>query len=365
MNLLTKTTCGLFLCGALLIAGCGGENSVPSTNFSKLYQTASVAEKYNIGMDKEALNLADNLIVNHREGLDMIVAMQEKIDSGDTELIQKIKDATIRYYARYSIRLQHYPLLNNNGFSLYNRPTKFYQLIPDKEGKFGDHNTSTLREIKSFQSKSSDSASSNPEFLYSTGAFTPKGIWSHTAVWEPSSNELTILWSDNQIYLMSGIHDDKKNHNSICILATPGDIAEGLINGTFPFQEDMTSELLSSFCTFYDDIYLHLPEDVLHQLYVPAKNDKNFMAMSDDDSSFFYVPSLKKLSSDNGDQVYSFQMRFTTGMWGRLPLRTIYIRFRKDGTREWSFNDGKDYYSLNVDWVNRMADYIAKEEHIK
>lgn len=373
MKTLTKATCSLLLIGTLCIAGCGGKKTPPSTSFSKIYQTASMAEQYNPEMEQASINVVDALMVHNREALDMIIAIQKKIDNGDTEFVQKIKDFTISSYARYHIRLQSYsiqPLSDNKGFSLYGRPTKFYLLLPDKEGKFGDHNTAILREINSFISKSDNSTSADPVVLTSDGALLPQPLMndqfqSQEAIWTPSRQELSILWTKDKIYLMSGIHDDKKNHNSVCILSTPGDIAEGMINGTFPFKEDMSSELLQSFLTFYNDIFRYLPEDVTKQLYVPDRNDKDFIAMSNDDSAFLYAPSLKKLNGNGGDKVYSFQMRFTTGPWARMKLRTIYIRFRQDGTREWSFNDGQDYYKLNVEWIKNMANYIAQKEGIK
>lgn len=373
MNLLTKTACGLFLCGTLIMTGCGDDKSAPTVTFSSLYQTAAIDEQYNTEFEQAAINSTDDLMVNHRESLEQIIALQKKIDNGNSQLVQQMKNALISYYDDYGFKLNSYTILNmgdNKGFRLYDRPTKFYQLYPDKEGKFGDHFTATLREIKKFGDDSSKGSDNYPEILARDFFLKPVPLMSDSfqlqeAVWEPSNKDQSMLWTKDNIYLMSGIHDDKKNHNSICILATPGDIAEGMVNGSFPIQEDMSFELLQSFLTFYNEVYVHLPPEIIQQAFVPEATDKNFVKMSDDDSAFFYVPSLKKLDSTGGDKVYSIQMRFTTGMWGRMKLRTIYIRFRKDGTREWSFNDGHDYYKLNVEWVKKMADYIAKKEGIR
>ncbi len=278
--------------------GCGGGSS---TSFQTLYKQAEVEHKCNVEFNKQVIALTDQMVVNEKFLIDQSVAFQKILDKKDKEsenlqtaLLWNQLDNVIKNMKNYDYKGEHFrnyfAVMNNgkiewrkdgkNGSFYYkNRPIKFYLLKPDNNGKFGDALSAKLELIdfapsEEKQNKSNDSDSDM--LLYGTyGRITG----TYRKGWEPEKITLPackVLWVEGGPYIASDVRPDVKNHISICVIAKPGDLGTGILNGTFPFKEDIAGELLDAYSTFLlNNVYQLTParQEFLINKYV--KGDKN------------------------------------------------------------------------------------------
>lgn len=363
--------CAAFLVGSLLLSGCGSSGDSGNANntesgsmisFVSLYKAAGIERKFTTAFEQESINVADNIIVHHANWLDRTIRMQKKIDQEGAKAIASIKESVRTYVQKnYGDKIQPKMLFWNpelKGFMFDNRPTKFYLLTPDKDGRF-DGGSSSLKEMTF---PDADSGSHEDLELWGKYRFRLNYGYDEAIVWAVASQDFTLLWSKEQLFIMSGIHDDKKNHNSICIIARPGDIAVGLQNNTFPFKEDMAFELLAAyeaFCNRFLPCY-DTREEFFPEVHVDSNDTDKVMVGK---AGYLILSSIKKIDSNASYTTYSGDILYTDGKWAGGPARTAYARFYKDGHREYS-NDNGTYFKTNDAFWSDFGANISQHEHL-
>lgn len=359
-----KLGCGIFLFGSLLLSGCGNnEPSNTMVSLATLYQSAGMEAKYTINFEQESQNVVDDLIVHQMTSLNEIESMQKKIDTEKEQAVAQIKEKVQKYYHdQYNFTIHPQKIFwdaQRKSYVLFNRPTKFYLLTPNSDGKFGDDSTPELKEL---------TFPTNDEFEHETLEAWGELFWptfgiGSAKVWDAASQEFTFLWSKDQLYIMSGIHDDKKNHNSICILARPGDITNGMKNGTFPFKEDITFELLAAYTALVDKFLPAYTFDLpFPEVFVPESDTDKVMLGKK--SGYLILSSIKKQETTNTYTTYSGDILWADGKWAGSPARPAYVRFYKDGHKEYSV-DNQDYFTDDTPgmWKD-FGDLISRQKNL-
>lgn len=340
------------------------------TSFASLYESAGLEAQYTVNFEQESINFTDDLIVHQKNKLDRVEQLQKKIDEGKEQTITDLKETARNHYGKDFRSLVNPQSIfwnpNKKGYVLFNRPTKFYLLTPNSEGKFGKSYDSNLKEL----TFPADEKGSHETLELWGGMFWPGFGIGSAKVWKSSSQDYTFLWSKDQLYIMSGIHDDKKNHISICILARPGDITRGMRNGTFPLEEDCTFELLGSYATLLDHLLPALTVTPPKGVPMEGPFPKVSVSPSDTDkvmigkSGYLILSSIKKLESTETYTTYSGDILWADGKWAGSPARPSYVRFYKDGHREYSY-ENQSYFKTEKDsmWLD-FGNLIARHENL-
>lgn len=370
---------GCLLIGtALFLGGCGSNSS---TTFSELYQSAGIEEQYKVLNEKQAVDVVDQLLVHRKYSMNRSIFLQQKIDAKETKFFAFMKD---NMYKQFYGMVKSVDWQSKTGYMYAGRPLKFYLLQPDKEGKFGDSSTATLKEIK-FSHPEINPKEEPSEMAKKKSPLEWIGInqsiSTATSVWPGSGfyngetwHTLGQLWTEDGVYVISDIHEDKKNHNSICIIAKPGDIATGIENGTFPFTEDLAYELLGSYIGYLDfaidRLPLDMPEKTESEL---AKEEGRPPYYGPDNVSIerfgnveLLMPTIKKV--DSTDDYTTFGAKIVSYMGQANNPIQMYVRIHKDGTKEIS-GDNQNFYKCNesatmgadVIW-NNLAQKVAEYE---
>jgi len=306
----------------IAVLGCGGGSK---TDFPTLYKNAGESQKFNIEFNKKIVKITDDMFATGQAIMEHSISIQKKLDNNDSES-EKLQaalfwhpiDNTIRFIQDTRSALQSDQInavLSQIGagrvswrkeekkYYYKNRPINFYILKPDSKGKFGDRESATLELIDLSPSKNDIEKSTTQDFdlLFYGRSSLDFDENSFKMAWE-SDRSYGILWGNNSIYIASGVRLDRKNHVCTCVIAKPGDIGKGVINGTFPFKEDIAGELLEAYASYLMDYMKNFnpgrQEYLLNKYNYYNKNNSSVSSANNNSSNTNQTQSTNKQQSN-------------------------------------------------------------------
>lgn len=373
MNKRQNLFCAFLISGALLFTGCGGGNS-NTTTFADIYKAAGIEEAYITAYERASIDTVDDLLVHRKYSVDRSISIQKAIDKGNTHLYAFLRDNMYYQLGKSGTKARPIEYREKTGYVYHDRPIRFYLLKPDSEGKFGDHSSAILEEVK-FAPPKDEKGETNLELLGMNrhiSVDTMDSVWPRTTYYDGLSWEITgQLWTNKGVYLVTDYREDKKNHDCICIIAKPGDIATGIENETFPFKEDLAYELLGSYIGFLDwaidTLPLEMPEKTESELAAEENRPPYYGPERINLDSFGNVElimhSIKKLESTDTYAAYTANLIYYMGTYSGKGPQPIYVRIHKDGKKEISL-DNQQFYEIKSSIIDdswRIWDRLCGE----